>query len=113
MRVGDSLELPYDLAGSIAAGEYQLYVQGYQGADDAVVRADLLQRRAGAGDTTLASVTSSVAANAVDGGFPGDYRATLDAPAVNANCGDQLVLRLTLESGSIAYQYIEATLTIP
>ncbi len=87
-------------------------MQGYQGAGDAVVRADLLQRRAGA-DTTLASVTSSVAADAVDGGFPGDYRTTLDAPAVNAFCGDQLVLRLTLVSGSIAYQYIEATLTIP
>jgi hypothetical protein len=88
-------------------------VQGYQGADDAVMRADLIQRRAGASDVVIASVTSQVAASAVDGGFPGDYRATLDAPAVSAYCGDQLVLRLTLVSGSIAYQYIEATLTIP
>ena len=105
--------MPYDLQGSLPAGAYALFVQGFETSGDGVMRAELVHRRGGADLATIASATTAVAQADVDGGFPGDYRATLDGAAIAADCGDQLVLRLTLLSGSAPYSNIEAVLTTP
>ncbi|HZS37357.1 MAG TPA: hypothetical protein VFF06_11055 [Polyangia bacterium] len=104
--------MPWALAGSLPAGEYRLRIQGYQSTGDAVMRADLLWRSSG-GDRRIGTATASAAAAAVDGGFPGDLAAPIDASAIAAACGDSLVLKLTLVSGASPYSTIEAILTTP
>ena len=99
--------MPWTLNGSLPAGDYQLWVQGYQPSMDAVMRADLMWR-----DKTIGSATASAAAG-VDGGFPGDLTTTVHGEAFTPACGDSLVLVLTLVSGSTPYNNIEAVLTTP
>jgi len=99
--------MPWTLSGALPAGEYHLLIQGYQPTMDAVVRADLIH-----GSRTVGTTTASANAG-VDGGFPGDFTTTIEGEAVTPNCGDQLVLVLTLVSGGSPYNNIEAVLTTP
>ena len=71
------------------------------------MRADLTWR-----GNVIGSATASATAG-VDGGFPGDLVTTVHGAAVTPTCGDQLVLVLTLVSGSTQYNNIEAVLTTP
>jgi hypothetical protein len=78
-----------------------------------VLKTDLIYRPVGGDDQILVSVNLTNATSNVDGGFPGDFDTMLTAPAVNPACGDQLVLRMKLASGTTPYTDFNPTLTTP
>jgi hypothetical protein len=63
-------------------------------------------------DQSLASVDAK-AGQGVDGGAPGDIVAVLHVAVASATCGDQLVLRTKMVSGSSSYLEFLVTLTTP
>ena len=118
MRVGDSLQIYYALPGPLPAGAYSLLVRGYTAAADAKLHADLLRRPAdapdgGAADQVIASVDSSPPP--AGGGFhlQSWIEGILCAPAIAAEPGDGLVLRIQYQSGAKDFTVVETSLSIP
>ena len=73
----------------------------------------VLYRRNGQADGTLLTADSNIALGN-DAGTPGSILATLPGPAVaTARCGDLLVLKVTLVSGSSGFIELGASMTIP
>jgi hypothetical protein len=90
-----------------------LSIRGFQPSLDAVLHVELRHRPQGGDDQLLASTNLSNSVQNVDGGFPGDFDATITAPALTPACGDALVLRITLVQGGSPYTDFNPTLTTP
>lgn len=76
------------------------------------LRAEVLHRSPIAGDSTIVTFESNVTGDS-DGGSPGDIRATKSGPAMNARCGDELILRIDYAAGSSNFLQITTALVIP
>ncbi|HZS38133.1 MAG TPA: hypothetical protein VFF06_14950 [Polyangia bacterium] len=103
--------MPYALRGPLPAGDYHLYAGGYQSAGDAKLHADVVWRSA-AGDQPVVSADSNIGPGS-DAGTPGTIDVTLTGPAINAACGDQLILSVHVVSGTSDYIEFGANLKIP
>ena len=116
MGVGDSQDFPFELPGPLPAGAYTIAVDGYQASADARLRFDLLWRPAGSLDASRETLLGSVEGRADDadaGLTMGKLRAVIDLPAVPAQCGDVLVLRVDFVSGGSNYLEFIVGMTIP
>lgn len=109
MRVGDSLEVSYELPGPVVAGTHVLSVRGHQTSRDAVVHADLIHRPTKMADRVVASGDGMAGA----AGNPGDLDIMLTAPEIAAACGDKLVVRTRFVSGTSGYLEFLVRLTTP
>ena len=105
MGVGDPLEAAIELQAPLPAGPWHLVADGIiiQPVD---VRFDILWRRAGGGDTTLATFMHHF-----DPRPPGMFDAvpfedTALGPAADAHKGDQLVLRYGAMGATVEMAYI-------
>ena len=98
------------LPGALPAGDYHVTATGYQPSHDGVLRADVLVRSSASAERVLATVMSSGAADAAFG--PDNLDATVSLPAVAAACGDTLVLRVKVVSGSSDYIEFATGMTI-
>lgn len=85
---------------------------GFQPSGDATLHAELLWRRSGQPDQTLATADSMGMAGA-DGGIPGNIDTMLQVGATPAQCGDLLVLRVKMTAGTDGYIEFGATLSVP
>jgi hypothetical protein len=111
MRVGDSLEIPYDLPGSLPAGRYQVRLTGYQSSNDGVVRFTLAHRPAHGADSLL-STTEARVSSGPDGGNQTELSVALDGGAITT-CGHRLILRVEVLSGSSDFLELAVELTLP
>jgi hypothetical protein len=100
------------LKGPLPAGSYHVSAEGYQPGGDARLHADLILRRAGAADQIIASADSNIGKGS-DAGAPGGIDANLAGPALPSTCGDLLVLRVKMVSGSNGFIELGLGLTIP
>jgi hypothetical protein len=87
-------------------------VGGYQPAGDAKLHADVVWRAQGGGEQLIVSADTNVGKGS-DAGAPGTINATLPAGAVPARCGEQLILRIKMVSGSNDYVELNSSLTLP
>lgn len=108
MRLGEPLELPYELRHALPAGRWHAELRGYQLTMDGTVQIDLI-----AGGRVIGSASMSNAAGVGDGGFPGDVDIPVDAEAYVPTCGERLVVKLTLTSGGSPYSNLYVTIQSP
>lgn len=97
MGVGNPLEAAFTLAGPIKAGDWQLIGDGIVLAANGVdIRFDVIWRRIGMADVTLASFQNHFAQPTGTGQFNAvPFAATAPGIAATAAAGDLLVLRFT------------------
>jgi hypothetical protein len=100
------------MTGPLKAGNYHVFVTGYQPTKDAQLKADVLWRHQGAADQLIVTTNSMIPAGS-DAGTPGDIGIDLDGPAVPAQAGDLLVLKVTMTSGTGPYDELDTWLSIP
>ena len=114
MGVGGSLELPHRLAGPLPAGEYHLRAHGYQPTQDGVLLGEVLYRAgpdAGTGGTLIVSATGTPPPP--DAGSDVYLDMIVRGATVAAACGDTLVFRVTLTSGTSDFFEVFLDLDVP
>ena len=111
MAAGGSLTILYKLPGGLPAGAYHVHADADTQSTDAKLRADLLYRHAGAADVILGGIDSTLQPPGfhLQPWLDGDVQ----APALAAQAGDGLVLRIDYVSGTGPFTVIETSLTIP
>jgi hypothetical protein len=108
---GSPQEIVYSLRGPLEAGTLHLEATGIVSDPTTKMHADVLWRAmSGAADQTIASADSiTMTVNEIP---PGNIVADLPVSAVGASCGDQLVVRATLQQGMPVSSF-EVTVTLP
>jgi hypothetical protein len=111
LRAGGSLQIFYKLPGSLPAGAYHIHADADTQSTDAKLHADLLYRKVGAADVTIGGIDSTPQP-------PGFHLqpwldGTLNEPALSAQAGDGLVVRINYVTGTGDFTVIETSLTIP
>ena len=94
------------------AGSSHISAGGYQPGGDAKLHADLLLRHDGAADQMIIATDSTIP-QGNDAGAPGGIEADLPSPAVDSVCGDLLVLRVKMLSGSHKLSELGVGLVVP
>jgi hypothetical protein len=113
MSAGGTLEVWYQLTGPVPAGDYGIYVGGYQSSHDAQLHADVIFRPKQGAAKTIVSADSTVPVGS-DLGVAGDIDATVHGEAIpTVASGDLLVLRVHMVSGTAGYIELGTGLTIP
>lgn len=113
MGVGDSLELPYVLPGPLPGGNYVIGVNGSETTADALVHFDLALRPKGLMPDTAIGSADARADDRDAGVSGGSLYAVIAAPAVDAKCGDWLVLKVKVVSGGSPFLEFIANMTTP
>jgi hypothetical protein len=111
--VGDSLEFPYVLPGPLPAGSYVIGVSGYEMTADAHIHFDLTLRPMGMMPEQVIGSADARADDADAGVSMGAVRTVIEAPAVDAKCGDWLVLKAKVVSGGSPYLEFLASMVTP
>ena len=120
MRVGGSHEIPYVLHGPLPAGNYHLTVEAYQRNYDAILHAEILYRPGGpdAGSGVDGGPFQTILS--ADGTPPlpdaGSFvylEANANQAAIEAACGDTLMVRVQAVSGTADLLSVVPTLEIP
>jgi hypothetical protein len=120
VRVGDSLEIPYRLRGSLPGGEYHVLVEAYERTFDGVLRVEL-GYRAGGSDAGVGVDGGSYRIFLSGVGHPPDpdggsftyFETKTTTGAITAACGDTMILRITAVSGSSDFIGVTPTVDLP
>jgi hypothetical protein len=102
----------FTLPGPVAAGTYSFYEGGFAPTWDADLKTDVLYRHPGSPDVPVVSVEGTLKPPG-DAGIMQPLQLTAMGAAIAANCGDQLIVRLTYVKGSSDFYTIDVRVGIP